>query len=384
MTTISGAGGARTLHGVRPRDVADLTVTASYPCISVLLPTTPAPRMTPSDAAQLQALVDDVDRQLHEQAVPARSRLMRRLAGQVRQAVGQPTDRALVIYVSLAVNRAFWLSTPVTARGVVERTFATRPLVNSLHRTPPHVLLVLHATCAHLYQGNDGALRLVDFRDVFQGAGSPRIPRQGQAGEQAAADLSDGFLVAVDRMLGRYRAEHPSPLVVGGLPAVVDRFCTLSSNLHRFAGTIPSGECESAAALVPASTGAVERYLRSRREEALHDLRLALASRPDDVASGMAACWQAVHARTPGMLLVEQDFVSPGRPEDYGVAPPGPTPRAGLPEAHDLVDDLIEVVIMRGGQLALVENGDLSEHGRVVLLGHRDPGPGPDPRSHPG
>jgi hypothetical protein len=112
----------------------------------------------------------------------------------------------------------------------------------------------------------------------------------------------------------------------------------------------------------------VEHYLRSRREEALSNLRTALATRPVDVASGMAACWQAVHQRVPYMLLVEHDFVSPGRPEDYAVPTPGPRPRSVAPPVHDLVDDLIEVVIMRGGQLALVDDGDLAAHGRVALL----------------
>jgi hypothetical protein len=39
---------------------------------------------------------------------------------------------------------------------------------------------------------------------------------------------------------------------------------------------------------------------------------------------------------------------------------------------HDLVDDLMEVVIMRGGQLALVAGGDLAEHGRVALISRSD------------
>ncbi len=379
--TTSGAGTGQAAHGVRPRDVADLAVTASYPCISVLLPTEPAPRMTASDAARLQALVDDVDRQLRDQAVPSRARLMHKLADRVRQAAGRPTDRAVAIYVSLAVNRTFWLSTPVTARGVVERTFATRPLINSLHRTPPHVLLVLHATCAHLYQGSDGALRLVDSREVFGERGWVRVPSQGAVGRATAADLADDFLVSVDQMLGSHRADHPSPLVLGGSPRVVDRFCTLSRNMHRLAGRLPPEQCETASGLASSATTAVERYLRSRREEALLSLRDALESRPGDVASGMAACWRAVHQRLPGMLLVEQDFVIPGRPEDFGVSVPGAAPRSGLPAAHDLVDDLIEVVFMRGGQLALVENGDLADHGRVVLLNRRDRRtPPPDPR----
>src|SRR5512143_741604 len=193
MNSFDAPATARRLHRVRPRDVADLTVTAAYPCISVLMPTDPGPRMTSPDAERLHGLVEDVDRQLREHGVPARGRLMGKLAGRVQQVAGQPTDRALAIYVSLAVSRTFWLSVPVTARAVVEHTFATRPLVTSLHRTPPHVLLLLHPTCAHLYQGADGGLRLVGSRDSFQGPRPVRVFQQGHGDmEGAVADEPDG------------------------------------------------------------------------------------------------------------------------------------------------------------------------------------------------
>jgi hypothetical protein len=386
MNSFDAPATTRRLHRVRPRDVADLTVIAAYPCISVLMPTDPAPRMTSPDAKRLHGLVEDVDQQLREHGIPAQARLMRKLASRVQQVAGQPTDRSLAIYVSLAVSRTFWLSVPVTARAVVEHTFATRPLVTSLHRTPPHVLLLLHPTCAHLYQGADGGLRLVGSRDSFQGPRPVRVPQQGHGDlKEAAADQADGFLRAVDHLLGRYRAEHPSPLVLGGSPHVVDRFRALSRNLHRLAGRIPPTRGEIASDLARASSEVVEHYLRSRREEALSNLRTALATRPVDVASGMAACWHAVHQRVPGMLLVEHDFVSPGRPEDYAVPTPGPRPRSVAPRVHDLVDDLIEVVIMRGGQLALVDNGDLAAHGRVALLSRpTNAARGSGPRIPPG
>jgi hypothetical protein len=369
MTCFDAPATARRLHRVRSRDVADLTVTAAYPCISVLMPTEPAPRMTSPDVERLHALVEEVDHQLREQGIPAHARLTRELAGRVQQVAEQPTDRAVAIYASLAVSRTFWLPISVTARAVVEHTFATRPLVTALHRTPPHLLLLLHPTCAHLYQGADGGLRLVESRDLFQRAGAVRTTQHGQGGaEEAVADQADGFLRAVDHLLGRYRAEHPSPLVLGGSAHVVVRFHAHSRNLHRLAGRIPPTRGEIASDLARASSEVVEHYLRSRREEALSNLRTALASRPGDVASGMAACWQAVHRRVPSMLLVEHDFISPGRPEDYAVPAPEARPRSVAPRVHDLVDDLIEVVIMRGGQLALVDDGDLAAHGRVALL----------------
>lgn len=357
---------AERARAVRARDVADLTVTSGYPCVSVLLPTEPSSRMTAPDIERLQQLVAEVDRELRDHGVPARERLMRNLGELVARAVGQPTDRSLAIYVNLAVARIFRLPVPVTARAVVERTFATRALLTALHRMPPHVVLVLHPGCAHLYQGADGRLQSVGHRDI---RGAVQLPPHGYPGAtEASQDMIDGFLRSVDRLLGDYRGQHPSPLVLCGSPHLVDQFCRLSRNLGRLAGRVPPAAEDTVLDLAQASGEVVERYLKSRRDEALDNLRQALASRPGDVARGMAACWQAVHHNAPGMLLVEEDYVSPGRPDDYGVSAPHPDQRVGTQAVHDLVDDLMEVVILCGGQLALVANGDLADCGRVALI----------------
>jgi hypothetical protein len=371
-TTLASEAAARRTRAPRAHDLTDLTAGAAYPSVSVLLPTEPGPRITPADLGRLRGLVAHVERELHESDVPDRGLLLRRLRELVERAAAQPTDRGLAIYLNGSLERVFRLPLAVTARAAVERTFATRDLFTALHRMPPYVLLVLHPTCAHLYQGGDGGLRAVGDRDMFRGSGAVRVPRQGDPlTDDAEAAALDGFLLETDRLLGVYRAEHPSPLVLGGAPDLVDRFCAVSRHLSRLAGRVADPAC-SGVELPRASSEVVVAYLASRREEALVRLRGALATRPGDVARGMSDCWQAVHRRQPGLLLVEEGYVSPGHESDGG-------------PVHDLVDDLMEVVILRGGQLALVSDGDLAVHGRVALIsGSLDLLPARGPRTTPG
>lgn len=341
----------------RPRDVAELTEAAGYPSISVLMPTQPGRRMATADVEQLQELVREVQRRLRADGVPAADRLMARLAELVDLVVHQPADRALAIYVSLDVARTFRLTTRVLPRAVVEQTFATRDLVQALHRRPPHVVLVVEAGCAHLYQASSGAMRLVGHRDLFARTVALPLPSAELPADDPLDTVDDdelvrGFLAEIDAMLGAYRREHPSPLVLAGSPGMLDRFCALSRNLQRLAGRVAPQEAQTPAALARATASLLEDYLRSRRQEAREILGEALSRRPGDVARGVAEAWQAVHSRRPALLLVEEDFVSEGE----------------TPRVHDLVDDLIEVVILRGGQLALVSPGELAEHGHLALV----------------
>ena len=351
---------------LRARDVADLTVAAGFPCISVLLPTQSAPRMASGDLERLHSSIAEVDHTLRERGVVSRGRLMEKLKGEVHRVATQPTDQALAIYVSLALTRSFRLSQPVEPRVVVEQTFATRPLVSALHRMPPHVVLVLHPTCAHLYAAADGGLQPVGEVDPFRGSSRIKLPGPGDQGAvEARNDLNDRYLRAVDRMLGDYRAEHPSPLVLAGSARLLDRFCAVSRNLERLAGRVGTGRGDTALDLALACTETIEKYLRNRRRDAMEQLTQAIRVRPTDVAAGIEDCWRTVQSRAPGMLLVEDSFISPGIAVTGSA---GNTTQVVTEPVHDLVDDLIEQVIVRGGQIALVRDGDLESHDRVVLV----------------
>ncbi|WP_126688160.1 hypothetical protein [Nocardioides ferulae] len=354
---------------LRTRDIADLAVTAGYPCISVLLPTKPASRMTPADRSRLDELVRDVEQQLADRGATNRTKLLDKLAEQVNRAADEPTDRGLCIYVSRAVARSFRLPQPVTARAVVESTFATRPLITALHRMPPHVVLLLHSTCAHLYASEDGGLRPVGRHEPFRSGHPIRVPGAGQPDASTArAELMTRFLRRVDQMLGDYRADHPSPLVLVGPPRLLEEFCAVSSHLERLAGRVDDRDCATALDLALASITAVEAYLRTRRDDALTMLRRAEVDRSVDVASGIDGCWRALGRRRPAMLLVEENFIIAGT-SVRGRGAPGGT--AGVSDVHDLVDDLMEQVILAGGQLALVADGDLAAHDRIALVMRR-------------
>lgn len=361
-------GGARrgtAAIALRAKDVAELTAASGYPCISLLLPTQPAPRLTPADFDQLHQLIGEVNRALLEQDVKGREHLVVKLTAEAQRAATQPADRALAIYVSSALTRSFRLPQTVEPRAVVERTFATRSLISALHRMPPHVVLVLHSTCAHLYAAADGGLHPVKEVDPFRGSGPIRLPAPGDLdADEARQELDRSYLQAVDRMLGDYRAEHPSPLVLAGSPHLVERFCAVSSNLERLAGRVATTEEDTAFDLVLACTWAIDEYLKNRREEALAQLSQALTARPGDVATGIETCWRRLQTAPPQMLLVEDGFVSPGL-STHDIAQ---SPQRGAGDVHDLVDDLIEQVILRGGQLALVRQGDLHAHGRIALI----------------
>ena len=353
-----------------PSDVVALQSVRSYPAVSVLCTTTPAPRMTAADAARLAALVAEAETRLVGEfgdgpSAALRGRL-RELAG---AAAGGPVRAGVALFACAHSSSAWSLPVPVLDRAVVDPTFATRDLVRSLHRTPRHVVLVLTEHEARLFDGAGEALRpalgsaFPLHRPGSRGGG----PRSG-AGTAARVALAqrESFYRSVDRALGSYLRLHPAPLVLVGARRAVTAFVQQSRNTGRLAGTVSGSHArtplpELARLVCPV----LEEYLHSRQAEALAILdRRAGAGR---VVTGMPAVWLAARADRPELLAVEEGMFYPARLSADGdlVLPAGDVEH---PEViDDAVDEVIEIVLQRGGWVALVDDGALVSAERIAL-----------------
>lgn len=351
-------------------DVARLAGARAWPSISLLLDTTASERMSKEDARRLAELVERAEGQLRDHGLRA-AHLVAALRAQAEEATREPAGRALAIFVSQALARRVRLPVAVRTRVVVERTFATRDLVQVLHRTPPHLVLLLHAGCAHLYQGYADTLHPVrEHGFPFE---QTLVLAEGRRND---VDEAQAFLDQVDAALGRARRVHPSPLVLAGAESAVNAFARSSRNLHRLAARLVGEDASSLLGVQKATGAAMDRYLMSREDEALATLDRALASNPGTVVTGAVRSWEALRGGRPTMLVVEEGFFFPVRVTANGVLPVGAAEETGgaVDQLHDVVDDLIETVIERGGWVAFTKDGALDRHGRIALVMRAEPG----------
>lgn len=326
------------------------------PCVSLLASTTPAIRMSPADASTLERLAGQAACRLAADATPGGAELVAALDDLVTRARSGPTGSGIALFVNAAVREVVRLPVEVVDRVVVDPTFATRDLVRALHRTPRHVVLLLAEREARLLDGVGG--------DLCRPARSP-FPLTAEHPAGRPADV-DAFLRQVDQALGTYLRLHPAPLVLVGAERTVARFRALSRNTDRLAGTVTGAFTRAPfATLVPRIRQVLDAYLRSRQEEALELLDRRRSRRA--VVEGIDAAWLAARRERPEMLAVEEGLFHPAR-----VSPDGDFLTRASDVDHpevidDVVDELIETVILRGGWVALVADGALAGHDRVAL-----------------
>jgi hypothetical protein len=343
-------------------DVAALIQMRGYPCLSLLLPTRPGVRLSATDASRLGTLLARAESLLAEHGITQAGRLVGALWDVAHEARRVPVDRALALYVNLASVRAFTLPVTVTPKVVVEETFATRDLLRCLHRTPPHLVVRLDRFGTRFYRVSGSNVTCLESVELTPAGVSHVVDISGPRGRDP---LVDEALERSERRLADIRREHPSPVVVAGETALVHRFTEGSRSLHRLAGTVSDGEAASLSDLLAGAALRLDEYLAGRGREALNRLEETVRREPGRVLSGIEACWDfvedpapqaGVHGGSPLLLVVENDFTSP---LELG--------EADL-RRHDLVDDLMEIVIERGGLLATVPDGALEAHERVALI----------------
>ena len=335
-------------------DVLTLQNLRGRPAVSVLLSTTPAPRMTPPDAARLEMLLREAERRLGAESGDGRpdAWTMAALRSQALAARGSATRSGLALFVARTargeLSAAHLLDVAVRDRVGLGPVFATRDLIRSLHRTPRHLLLVLTSDQARLYDGLGDTL--TEVRDGF-----PVV--RGSAG---------GFFQRVDDALGAHLVDSPAPLVVAAPAKPLDALLQVSQNLQRLAGTVPGPWHDAdVPQLVEQVRPVLLAYLRTRQLEAL--ALLDARERQGRSVVGLQQVWTAARSGPVEMLAVEEDHFRPARlsADRRRITP---ADDVGAPDVlDDAVDEVIDLVLSRGGWVALVESGALARQGHLAL-----------------
>ena len=350
-----------------PADVLALQRYRSYPAVSVLLSTTTGSVMTRTDAARLDAVVSQACRRLSDEFGAGAFLSLRRELGELAaQATRRATGPALALFVGHGCACSWRLPMPVQDRAVIDPTFATRDLVRGLHQRPDHAVLVLTERQARLFTscGDD----LTPAAGPFPLALPSRQGRNGQPIQRrrAACGEADSFLRTVDRALAEHLRQHPVPVVLVGAQRTVSDFLRLSHTTKRLAGIVTGSHVNTPLPVLAELVGpVVEHYLRFR-----HDQCLALLEQRINrgcAVTGMAPVWRAARHDHPEMLIIEVGLSYPARLLDGGTIL-RPADDITHPDVlDDAVDEVIEIVLERGGWVAFVDDGTLLAHERIAL-----------------
>lgn len=345
---------------ITPAAVTALQSMRAYPSISLLASTRPGNTMHRDDLAKLQLLAEQAHRRLEAEGLHGVDPLLGQLDSMVALAAERPTGKAVALFTSAEHSSRVDLSIPVVDRCVIDPTFATRDLVRALHSTPRHAVLLLSAEQARLLHGSGSTL------GPAPGGMFPLHRRTGDRGGGPRPEPVTEFLRRVDRALTSALRLHPMPLVLAAAEPTASSFRQTSRNTERLAGTIRGNHLTAPAAeLVDLIAPVLGDYLRGRGLQAL-DIIEQRASE-GIVLRDIHAAWRAARWERPELLAVEEDYFYPARLDADGDGLTSATDVDHPEVIDDIVDELIEIVLARGGWIALLPPGALPAGTHLAL-----------------
>jgi hypothetical protein len=363
----SGAFGVDVLD---QSDVLELARRTAEPAVTILMPVAQPVVAHPDTQPRLRALLeralDIVESWWGPEVAERVSSQLERLELQLDPR--SEVARGLAILATPDDGRLLRLPFGPAEQAVVDRTFATRQLLEGIARHPRFRVLVLDGHHAKFYDGQGD--RLVELsRHGFPLHVEP--PREWDTPqrdlpihEEAEKEQHRAVYRAVDEALEAVSRTDPLPIVVTAAERELALFGKVTRHGDLIAGQV-SGNYEHAdpAELAAAVLPVLEAHRVGRHARVVERLREAHGR--ERAVMSLDAVRAAANEGRGHLLVVEQGFTFPRHRIDEATS--GVTPEKQL-EVGDVVDDVIETVLLAGGDVEFVEDGALDDCGRIGLL----------------
>lgn len=350
------------------QDLKQLQAFTKVPALSILLPTHRTSPDNKQDPIRVRNLVDEATERLSAEFTNRELEpLLKRLEALVSEINYPHTLDGLALYVSHEFAKLYYLPFAVPERVVIDQTFATRDLVYGLHRAQQYWVLLLSQGSTRLLAGTGETLEEVEDKNFpmqMTGPGAT-APLPYSADSSYLDDRHRRFFQQVDSAFALYAQEDSLPLVVGGVDRQISFFREVSQYAPSIAGTL-SGNFDkmSIHELTPQVWSIIQSVRAAQQADALQALDAAMSAQA--VVSTIGEAWRLAHEGRGKLLLVEKNYHVPAILTEDGrfelVEQPG-----GTEVMDDAVDEVIEAVLAKGGNVAIVEDGALSLHQQIAL-----------------
>jgi hypothetical protein len=262
---------------------------------------------------------------------------------------------------------------PPEPRAVIDETFATRDLVFAMNRSPRYWVLALSEQPTRLYEGVRETLLEVrggGFPMTHGGPGGSTALPKGINVSRFEDEHHQQFFRRVDEALAAYTKADPLPICVVGVERWLSHYQSVTSQSGIVATLKGNHDQTPAHELGQLVWPVVAEALSSKRAQALQTLATAVGAQR--TASGLGEVWRRAEEGRAELLLVEENYHQAGRldpasgqlhlTDDVGDGAAG-SDGAGMADA---VDEVIEAVLAKGGEVVFVDDGALAQHQRVA------------------
>jgi hypothetical protein len=352
----------------------ELIEVARYlPSVSIIVPFEPKVALKTNLAYQLKVMLGKIETALlsnypADKAQPVINKLQQMIAD-----LNYDTHKkSIAIYVSPIMQKVFYLDVPVKEKVVIDESFEIRDLIYNKKKAQQYLVMVLSANHIRAFYHNNTSLTRLELNEPADAESYrndvPERVSNFSDPEQRKEILLDKFMHHADNNLSALLKEFNLPVFVLGTERVLGHFKKITANNIHIARFI-HGNYEDATIneLQHVIQPQVNEWEKKKQSLLFEQIEDAMSAKK--LAVGIKEVWQAASQKNAKLLVVEKDFIMAA---EHG-AEPGiiyPKEQVSLNSFHikDAVDDIIEKVVLNGGNVEFVENGSLGNYEHIVLI----------------
>jgi hypothetical protein len=363
-------------------DIDMMLAEKGNPCISMIIPTAGLTRERMQNPGLIERAILRAKQLLthsawpHEQIVALHGKLdsMRERIAYLRYHEG------LAIFISPNLFKVAVLPFPVKEKIILGRNFEIRDLIYFTQFLKPYYLLTISKKKARLLKGSGNDLQEIinndfpkQYTEEYEYA-RPSIASSSGALKDYERDKSIlqekrqmSFLKQADDTLNKY-IKDDTALFVAGVGEELANFEHISHHIRKIAGTIAGNyDIDAVHPLAESVWKQTKEMVKASQDELLLNLQEDFGKHL--AVDGIRNVWKAAKEGNGLTLLLEKDYQVTAYSDPMDDSHIHLTPPTGKYYViADAADDVIEVVKEKGGNVVIVENGELKAFGRVALI----------------
>ena len=345
----------------------------SYPCVSILLETHRTFPDNKTDSIRLKNLVNDAKERLKNEFRESEvSGIIDGIDEIVSDIDYNYLLNGMAIFVSKNTRKRIDLPFKVDDRVVINKTFATKDLVYIYNRSPRYIALLLSEQPTRLFKGYRDSLVEVEnsrFPKTYEGPGVTEELPDGKGINKSGYldDMMRSFFRQVDKSLTDVLKAEKLTIALLGVERNVSYFKHVSENFDKVIA-VKHGSYDklSAHEISKLIWPEVERSLAVKRRDLL--AMLENSKKDNKFAAGLNELWKLGLEGRIQTIFVDKDYDPAAVLDDNGlkVLDNGEKDVPGVMD--DVVDELVETVINKSGDVVFFEKDDLSKYDRVAAI----------------
>ena len=286
----------------------------------------------------------------------------------------------LGLFVSPKVVELVHFPFPVMEKVIIDKTFETRDLHYLNQLLTPYYLLTIGKKRISLYAAKGDDLSEIkdghfpmEYEEEYEYARPSRGASYGNALKGFEKDKSVmenirtlAFFRKATQHLAQYINKPDVPLLVAGTRTQLAGFTHTSGLSDHIAGTVTgSFSHKNFENLHHKAWMGIISFMQRQIKERIREI--AGKGKPGKLAKGIQEVWQAAYEGRGLLLLVEKDYMQPSYLRDGDPILYMRPPKGNYTLVPDAVDEIIETVFSKGGQVIFTEDRNLRGFDSIAL-----------------